>query len=148
MSRQEATLSAGSEIHVGAPAVPLAQPYELALRDVVQADADVAFAYVPMITLPGQGPELMLVLYCRRGADPAEVLERLVPQVQAGLAQAESSVGKRPPELGVMPISLGRPLDGLAQAVAQTDTVLHVSDVQAWQQSRAPQRPWWLRWLP
>ncbi|HAN30860.1 MAG TPA: hypothetical protein DCQ06_04625 [Myxococcales bacterium] len=148
MTRETATLSAGSEIHVGLPAQPLASEFELALRDVVQESPEIAFAHLPLVTLPNQAPSLMLALYCRRGVDPQQLLTRLVPIVRSELERVGQASSQTPPNLGVMPISLGHPLDGLAQAIAQTSSELHVADVQAWQRARRPSRPWWLRWLP
>ncbi len=145
---QQNTIGAGSEIQVGAPQRPLPEPVELALRDVVQARHEIAFACVPVIAFPGQEPSEVLVVFLRRGVDPEALLSALAAEVKAAVdTTLRTHKGVRAPQLAVLPISLGRPLDGLAQAVLQSDTALHVADVAAYDVAKRPPRPLWLRIL-
>ncbi len=142
------TIGAGSEIEVGAPATPLPESVELALRDVVQHRSDIAFACVPVIAFPEQPPSEVLVVFLRRGVPPEKVLGPLADEVQRAVAVAmETAPTARIVELAVLPISLGYPLDGLAQAVIQSDTVLLVADQAAWDVAKRPSRPLWQRIL-
>lgn len=141
------TVQAGAEISVGQPAEPLAEPVELALRDVVQSRADVAFAYVPVIQFGPEVPSQVLVVFLRATADPEAILPKLSAEVTAaidGVLKTHPDLSVEP--LAVLPISLGRPLDGLAQAVMLTDTMLHVTDVARWHEAKNP-KPWWRKGL-
>ncbi len=142
------TIGAGSEIQVGAPAQPMPVSVELALRDVVQDRSEIAFACVPVIAFPGQPPSEVLVVFLRRGVGPEAILGPLAEAVQRSVAAAmAANPGARVVELAVLPVSLGHPLDGLAQAVLQSDTVLHVADAAAYAAARRAPRPLWLRIL-
>lgn len=142
------TVGPGAEIEVGAPAQPLPQDIELALRDVVQDRADIAFACVPVIAFPDQPPTEVLVVFLRRGVDPETLLTELAAEVERAVSAAAAAAPReRAVELAVLPISLGFPLDGLAQAVLQSGTELHVADAAAWEAARRPPRPLWQRLL-
>ncbi|MCO4763600.1 MAG: hypothetical protein KC502_18965 [Myxococcales bacterium] len=145
---QRQTIGAGSEIEVGAPATPLVEPLEVALRDVVQGMNEIAFACLPVIAFPQQPPSEVLVIFLRRGVSPEAVLTIVSDAVQRSVeAVLAEHPAIRAPELAVLPVSLGHPLDGLAQAVVQSDTVLHVADPAAWAAAKKPPRPLWLRIL-
>lgn len=132
-------VAAGAEISVGQPAEPLPTSIELALRDVVQDHASVAFAYVPVIQFGDQPRSLVLVVYLSGETAPEKELAVLSPAVKAAVDAALQANRKLKMEpLAILPISLGQPLDGLAQAVLITDTMLHVNDVKSWQAARNP----------
>lgn len=132
-------VAAGSEIHVGQPVQPLAEPVELALRDVVQTRPHISFAYVPVIALPDQPAGEVLVVFLRGDIEVDAALAEISAAVKTAL---DVIIANQPkvdvPALAVLPISLAHPLDGLAQAVLITDTMLHVTDVPAWQQAKNP----------
>ncbi|GEM_PF-3150797 len=140
-------VDAGAEIQVGQPNEPLPEAVELALREVVQASGDVAFAYVPVIAFPGQPAGQVLVVFLRAGVDPEQALAAISAAVKKAIDKVIAANRKlKVQPLAVLPISLARPLDGLAQAVMITDTMLFVADVVAWKRAKNP-KPWWLRGL-
>jgi hypothetical protein len=137
-------VQAGAEISVGQPKEPLAQAVELALRDVVQAHSDIAFAYVPVIQFGDEPPSQVLVVFLRASSDPETVLGELSPAVKAAVDKTiVDNPGLQVQALAILPVSLGRPLDGLAQAVMITQTMLHVTDVQSWHKAKNPKS--WLK---
>jgi len=141
-NRSVETVSAGAELQVGQPKEPLPQPIELALRDVVQAHTEVAFAYVPVIAFPGQPPGQVLVVFLRAAVDPEAILGPLSAAVKAAVDEAiAANPGLSVEPLAVLPISLAHALDALAQAVLITDTMLHVNDVRSWHGARNPKGP-------
>ena len=130
---------AGSEISVGQPQTPLPQAVELALRDVVQSRADVAFAYVPVIAFGDEAPSQVLVLFLRASAKPEVSLNEIAPMVKLAVDDTiKNNRGLAVEPLAILPISLSQPLDGLAQAILITDTMLHVTDVQSWHKAKNP----------
>ena len=132
-------IQAGAEIAVGQPKQPLPEPVELALRDVVQGHGDIAFAYVPVIQFGADPPSEVLVVFLRSGVDPNKALGPLSESVTAAIDRClAENPGLEVAPLAILPISLGRPLDGLAQAVMVTDTMLHVTDVQSWHAAKNP----------
>ena len=133
------SVQAGSEISVGQPQNPLPEPIELALREVVQSYDETAFAYVPVIPFGQQPPGQVLVVFLRNGVEPTTLLDSISSGVTAAIDKVLSDNPDLQVEpLAVLPISLGRPLDGLAQAVMITDTMLHVTDVQSWHTAKNP----------
>ncbi len=149
MAEGDEQVAAGAEIAVGAPASPPDAELQLALRDVVQVRAAVAFASLPMIAFAGQPPELVLAVFLSRHADVDAELAAIAEGARAALeALSRDAVANGqapPPALPVLPVSLARPLDGLAQAIVLTRTEFHVADANALLQARRPPRPWWRR---
>lgn len=143
-------VQAGAEISVGQPNEPLPEAVELALRGVVQARSDIAFAYVPVIQFGDDPPGQVLVVFLVARSDPEAALANLSPAVKDAVDKAiAANPGLHVDALAILPVTLGRPLDGLAQAVMITDTMLHVNDVPLWQKAKNP-KPWLSRafaWL-
>ncbi len=142
-------VAAGAEVSVGAPAQAPDPALLLALRDVVQGRPAVAFASLPMIAFAGQPAELVLVVFLSRRADVeaemAAIAEGAREALEALSRDAAAKGEAAPPELPVLPVSLARPLDGLAQAIVLTRTELYVADANALLQARKPSLPWWRR---
>ncbi len=146
---EDASIAPGTEIQVGAPKDELSPHLELGLRDVLQdLHADIAFAYVPMVAFPGRSATKVLVVFLRGKTDVDAALARIGDAVGDLVERLTADHGKSAVEdLDLLPVSLARPLDGLAQAVLLTDTMLHVNDSEAWRRARRPPA-WWRRLWP
>jgi hypothetical protein len=86
------------------------------------------------------------VVFLRSSAGVEEAAAVLSQGIRAAVERVRASHGAAVIEdLDLLPISLGRPLDGLGQAVVLTGAVFHVNDVRAWDKVRRLGQPWWRR---